>query len=73
MVGYFHQQEVPTVTKDQKIEAIKTANQNARDNGYDPDLMSSEELAVDLWMDADCEKIEFEERLEIVKFLRNEG
>lgn len=57
----------------QKVAAVKEALQNSRDNGYDPDSQSAEQVAVDLWMDYECEKIEYEERLQIVLSLRKGG
>lgn len=53
-----------------KVDAVKEALTNSRANGYDPDSQDPVTVAVDLWMDYECEKIEYEERLEIVMSLR---
>lgn len=57
------------MTRDEKIKAIKEALWNSDQNGNDPGMQPVETLAVDLWMDATCELIEYEERLEILKEL----
>jgi hypothetical protein len=61
------------MTKDEKVAAIKEALTNASANGYPQEPQDDATIAIDLWMDSTCERISPDERLKIVRELRESG
>jgi len=65
--------ELTNLMNQHLLKLVRASLQNSRDNGYDPDDMTVDELAIDLQQcDADIEHYPLDEIEECVRFLRCE-